>query len=658
MNSTIINKLVKDWAWRTNDGMPDPKNRDHLELLETTLRKYNYSEDFITEFISQISINEIDFADKDAYRKYRAKHNMRPSTKFTIGGKETTAGDEDKKDKPKEKAKATPSSGNKEIDAYQEETAKNRDKGIAGMGGAKASQGESRFCNAVDTLDEDKFRADNKEAIDQKVKDLEGKKLKVKEKADIEMNGLDPDSEEGRQYLAEREVWAEKELDRVKDDPDSVFNKDFKGKEEDYKEWMHAAYDGAKATRKVLDEDTPLDTSKSFKTIQSDSKVDAKVQEELQKKYDEAKGDDKKFYENQLKSFDKNKAYHDTYVVGKDENDRMTVVSISNKKSSELIDPQANTTPANRFQQIKDQYGEKVSKRVTDSLDSNMEDVKDAKKAGIKAGNKVDIDDEIVKVCELPIMKKYMDKLDGHRGFNKWLEGQDKSIEDLSTKEKLKLSQEFSAKELEEKGKVAYEPFGKIYTKVGEFTKVKKFEKENPDIDIAASEAIANCIDIKAKEKSVVESSYQNVLSDIEKADKEGGHDGEGNGPHAQGYIATVMKAMHFDSYIDSPDGNMVVTMGGRAVQPSQVRSCLADLSGFKGDSKTPEGRKGLKNHILKNSKIDATTGALTINSPSGKRELATDVWRTAGTSQKVASGIGSNMRGCLKNKVDIRRRG
>ena len=115
---------------------------------------------------------------------------------------------------------------------------------------------------------------------------------------------------------------------------------------------------------------------------------------------------------------------------------------------------------------------------------------------------------------------------------------------------------------------------------------------------------------------------------------------------------------MHFDSYIDSPDGNMIVTMGGRAVQPSQVRSCLADLSGFKGDSKTPEGRKGLKNHILKNSKIDATTGALTINSPSGKRELATDVWRTAGTSQKVASGIGSNMRGCLKNKVDIRRRG
>ena len=51
-----FNQLVKDWAWRTNDGMPDPKNRDHLQLLEAVLRAHKYSEKFIHAYIQ--SINE------------------------------------------------------------------------------------------------------------------------------------------------------------------------------------------------------------------------------------------------------------------------------------------------------------------------------------------------------------------------------------------------------------------------------------------------------------------------------------------------------------------------------------------------------------------------------------------------------------------------
>ena len=42
----LIDKLVKDWAWRVNDGMPDPSKKDHLELLEQTLRSHKYSEEF------------------------------------------------------------------------------------------------------------------------------------------------------------------------------------------------------------------------------------------------------------------------------------------------------------------------------------------------------------------------------------------------------------------------------------------------------------------------------------------------------------------------------------------------------------------------------------------------------------------------------------
>ena len=49
-----FNYLVKEWAWRVNNGMPDPKKRTHLQILEDVLRDYKYSEDFIQEYILQI----------------------------------------------------------------------------------------------------------------------------------------------------------------------------------------------------------------------------------------------------------------------------------------------------------------------------------------------------------------------------------------------------------------------------------------------------------------------------------------------------------------------------------------------------------------------------------------------------------------------------
>ena len=50
-----INTLVKDWAWRVNDGMPDPKNRNHIELLEAVLRNHKYSEEFINEYLRRFN---------------------------------------------------------------------------------------------------------------------------------------------------------------------------------------------------------------------------------------------------------------------------------------------------------------------------------------------------------------------------------------------------------------------------------------------------------------------------------------------------------------------------------------------------------------------------------------------------------------------------
>ena len=58
MKNLFIDNLIRDWAWRVNDGMPDPKNRDHIGLLEDTLRHLKYSEKFISEYISQLRENQ------------------------------------------------------------------------------------------------------------------------------------------------------------------------------------------------------------------------------------------------------------------------------------------------------------------------------------------------------------------------------------------------------------------------------------------------------------------------------------------------------------------------------------------------------------------------------------------------------------------------
>ena len=49
----------------------------------------------LLESINEIdSLLELDFKDKKAFQKYQAKHQMKPSTKVNIAGKDTTVGDE------------------------------------------------------------------------------------------------------------------------------------------------------------------------------------------------------------------------------------------------------------------------------------------------------------------------------------------------------------------------------------------------------------------------------------------------------------------------------------------------------------------------------------------------------------------------------------
>lgn len=188
-------------------------------------------------------------------------------------------------------------SGNLDVlDEYQTGVQSNREKGVAGMGGAVASEGESKYCDATNT-DFDKWDEDNKEAISQKQSEFDRNKS-ADEVRTAKALGLDPSSDEFNNYLAKREVWTQQQLEKVKSDTDSVFykkgRKGFGGKDEPYNEWMKVAYDGAQTTQRVLNESN-IDTSKPHRTVQSTAEVDQAVQAHLEDAVKNAKSpEDKK----------------------------------------------------------------------------------------------------------------------------------------------------------------------------------------------------------------------------------------------------------------------------------------------------------------------------------------------------------------------------
>ena len=111
MKHPIINKILTEWAYRVDDGMPNVKNPAHLVKLRESLEHLKINEDVVDIMMNKLY--ELEFSDKGDFQKYKSKHKMRPTTKVTIGGTETTVGDvEDKKEGPsqeqlkKEKAKS------------------------------------------------------------------------------------------------------------------------------------------------------------------------------------------------------------------------------------------------------------------------------------------------------------------------------------------------------------------------------------------------------------------------------------------------------------------------------------------------------------------------------------------------------------------------
>ena len=679
----------------------------------------------------------------------------------------------------------------------QQETSDLRDKGEAGAGGQSASQGESRYCSRLNegkTTQERKekdeqWEKDNSTKISEEEKAIDDRrfynrttrsydsptrrrvaedgiyntKLSDEEKEVLDALGLEEECvdtgetkkltgtkgkvpiydctipDEMKNYLAKREVWAKQELERMRNmpEPNVLMNSDgFGGNEEAYLEWMRAAYDGGVATEQIL-EDSRLDTSKPHTTVQSTPEVDNKVRGELEKKTKEAckveDSDDCKYYKKQLKDWDKFSKYHDTFTLGVDEKGRTFVVHISNKKGSNLKDPQNNTTPAQRLVMLKGKFKPPVPQNVDRTITTGLQRVSDAQMASRRSQADMTIDDDFVDFFENhPDMEARRAKLDDQgrsdnerSEFSKWVRAQGgKKWEEMTTREKLEAMQNYTksrletedgksrlmtpeeavekfgknpedkpdnwvgdwpppAEETDNKGKVKrityylndegewvkathhqvklpYDPFGRIITKTGELNKSR---------DVDENSSIGQAKRAKEAEADAVVSTHREVVKSLHDADRDVGdfyHPDDPdsvdkpNGPTTQGYIETTLQAMHFDSYIDlddEDDDKMIIQMGINGARPSDIRNCLAELSGFKGNT-NPLDKEALKKHLRERCRVDTSTNppAVVIVDSEGKgHSLIEDVWRTAGTAQKVASHFGSGMRDCVKGKANNR---
>jgi hypothetical protein len=380
---------------------------------------------------------------------------------------------------------------------------------------------------------------------------------------------------------------------------------------------------------------------------------DLAVKQHLKTKLKYAKSaSDKAHYEQEIDAFE-HLGFHDTYAVGYDKKGRTTVFSISNKKGNYLEDMWNNTSPAMMLAMIKDSFSPKVSNKVIEIMDAGVIKSTDSKKSTNMAFASSKIDDAFVDICELPDMEKYMDTMQENKAFNKWLDQND--IAPKKTGDLLKAAQDYTR---QADGDVAYDSFGKIFTKIGELTQIDKFRKANPGINYN-SMSIKSAIQNKNDEKNVLEAIHRDVAGSIAKADSELGFPKKNgkNGPHTQAYLTTIMKSMHFDMMVTNYDKHLGVITGIRGTTSGDFRKGLAILSKFKGEIETEQGRAELNKHLVENCKIHPETRAIVISDGENTYNIVEDTWRTAGTSQKVEKKIGQDMQKALIIQADNRRK-
>ena len=55
---TDLNKILVEWAYRTNDGQPNSKNSAHVIILEKVLNDFGWSREAIAELLNNLMVDK------------------------------------------------------------------------------------------------------------------------------------------------------------------------------------------------------------------------------------------------------------------------------------------------------------------------------------------------------------------------------------------------------------------------------------------------------------------------------------------------------------------------------------------------------------------------------------------------------------------------
>ena len=497
-----------------------------------------------------------------------------------------------------------------------------------------------------------------------------------------------PDYELAMAMKAEADLYIKQNLPEFK--KTNVAKTKFK-KEEDMVSWMTASFYSSYS----LVNNGPADWDKkkgNGRVMKANPRTQGATKQVLLDGLKNAKTpEEKAHYENQLKVYNKFKGYHDTFLVYKNDKGHISVYHISNKKSDELDDPQNNTTPETRLANyqaaareanLSPKAAKLVDKAQTAAMAGSADNDNIAKSTyteipkedvdlvaslsnRLPARGQTDVKDEYYNdLRDDSIIKKHYKNKYGDKWEAKWKSAKPNEIIGVAmeiaknTDDISKLSGNFTKFVLKQ-GQLAQSIFAKAQSGMNVKQISENFNGIYSPKEIQAilgNDTMKMLADKKAQHAAGLEGVHKGFITSLHKADgTKLGHNKK-NGPAIETYVAGTLKSLHIDTYVTNFDDSVQIEMGGVGCTPADVRGCMANLSGFKGDTTTPEGRAALNKHLAENVKVDADSDAVYLVGDNKQRTyIASDTWRQAGSSKKIATGFGSNLRKCLKGSVGSR---
>mgnify|MGYP003134988146 FL=1 len=691
--SEIIENILVEWAYRVHDGMPNPKNAQHIQQLRESMEELNLPNKVIYEVIQNL-INEdeggLSDEEKEKAKKMNLVHLGRgaygkeggEATHQSVDGKLVAKDDREepeKETKPPMKIDKNPMDKGGDTEEEQKSTTEKITQNasdifndnVTGKGGGTTSLQEeiAGISRKMAIEHPDDTPEQHQERIAQHIKDNYGN-TKYGSK---DQTNLIKKSASGQQTM--NKIRANKNMKFADNQPEGF----------------------------------------PIQVTFTEGGTDA-VRSELERKLEEAKksGDTEAIshYETELEYFKKHATKEtgvegdgDTGIMYVDTDGRIRMIYISNKQG--LKDPHANATVKSATEAIKS------SAEPGTNVEALSEELDAAVKGGINANGdmvksfRADIDVNKEELNNAPLNKIGTKLLTGRAEFvdkttDSYVKAAAKNpqVKDYIKKNNLDKnnpehiieaamavtgtgeSDGLGGSKKQAANKLVFKMLTASASIRGKMQKL--IPPKSPE---EAAEAVANlkqrgkplmggnlsaadCLSIynnKALEKleqniqtrkDAMQTAHENMYNRVVELDV-AHHQGQGlssddaiekynneAGPHEQTYTKSFMKRMHWDRYIDGVDDNKkMIEIGDKAYSTKDFRDCLGELSDW-------DGKGDLKEHLQKNMRITPGTMKLSFVTKKGKTiELGDDTWRTAGDLSKIAGGLGKDMRECLGKK-------